>query len=33
MLDKKVSQEFKFKNADKTKNYFIEEIKRNNFMI
>ena len=33
MLNKKISQEFRFKNTDETKNYLIEEIKRNDLMI
>ena len=33
MLNKKISQEFRFKNTDETKNYLIEEIKQNDLMI
>ena len=33
MLNKKISQEFRFKNTDETKNYLIEEIKWNDLMI
>ena len=29
MLEEKISQEFRLKNIDKTRNYLIEEINRN----
>ena len=32
MADKKVSQEFRLKNIDKTGNFFVEEIKENDLM-
>ena len=32
MSDENLSQEFRFKNIDKAKNYFIEEINKNELM-
>ena len=32
MVERNISQEFRFKNIDKTKNYFVEEIKENKFL-
>ena len=32
MVGKKISQEFRLKNKDKTRNYFLEEIKQNELM-
>ena len=32
MCDEKISQKFKLKNIDKTRNYLIEEIKQNELM-
>ena len=29
MVEKNISQEFRLKNIDKTRNYFLEEIKQN----
>ena len=29
MVDENISQEFKLKNIDKTRNYFVEEIEQN----
>ena len=32
MVQKKISQEFRLKNKNKTRNYFLEEIKQNELM-
>ena len=32
MAEEKISQEFRFKNIDGTRNYFLEEIKQYEFM-
>ena len=32
MSDEQISQEFSFKTIDETRNYFIKEIKRNDFI-
>ena len=32
MVEENISQEFRFKNIDETRNYFIEEIKQNELM-
>ena len=32
MVEENISQEFRLKNIDERKNYFMEEIKRNEFM-
>ena len=33
MIEENRNQEFRFKNIDKTRNYFLEEIKQNELMI
>ena len=33
MAEENISQEFRLKNIDKTRNYFLEEIKPNKLMI
>ena len=33
MAEENISQEFRSKNIDETRNYFLEEIKKNEFMI
>ena len=33
MADENISQEFRLKNIDETKNYFIEEINQNHLMM
>ena len=32
MVEENISQEFRLKNIDETRNYFLEEIKRNELM-
>ena len=32
MVEENISQEFRFKNIDETRNYFLEEIKQNELM-
>ena len=32
MVEENISQEFRLKNIDKTRNYFLEEIKQNELM-
>ena len=32
MIQENTSQEFRFKNIDETRNYFVEEIKQNELM-
>ena len=32
MVEKNISQEFRFKNIDKTRNYFLKEIEQNELM-
>ena len=32
MTEENISQEFRLKNIDETKNYFLEEVKKNEFM-
>ena len=32
MAEENISQEFRLKNIDKTRNYFLEEIKKNELM-